>query len=484
MGNNKRKNDSDNQSSKKQDTNACPKFSTPKQSMSNAHTQLKAISEHLCRNGHPAQGQSLDLNKIEPINLLPLITDYVKPQEYDAIVNVIPQPAPPVADPPVQPARPRRGRGGRNAPVAAQPDPPAAAAAANAPLEVQPGIGQADIMSRLQFQNAQMSAYLQMKMRKEQELRQEANDIKLKVVSFDYMTSDFYHVFVERVPHHNSLSIRDLARNMVTVYDHLLSQDPHTLRTKAQQSYDAMSMKETESLQEYTTRFKVEVISRNSKFPAEKALEEEEVSRKFIDSLNSNFSTLQSDFAKNQGRTDFLERNPEFDYPKTMAKAKAEADKHESLMALEATKGKVVGRTYLTQTPSPGKPKGKGKGKPKKGAGGKGGGKQKTQLLNQGEIQDFLKHKFKKVKNGFATTGEKLKSSDKPSEYGYKTCYICWKDGHRGNDHFQHFHNDFMSKVVGKNPSGSNYAITKNDFIDLGKAIAESVTAGIAALKD
>ena len=90
MGNNKRKNDSDNQSSKKQDTNACPKFSTPKQSMSNAHTQLKAISEHLCRNGHPAQGQSLDLNKIEPINLLPLITDYVKPQEYDAIVNVIP----------------------------------------------------------------------------------------------------------------------------------------------------------------------------------------------------------------------------------------------------------------------------------------------------------------------------------------------------------------------------------------------------------
>ena len=41
-----------------------------------------------------------------------------------------------------------------------------------------------------------------------------------------------------------------------------------------------------------------------------------------------------------------------------------------------------------------------------------------------------------------------------------------------------------MRKVVGKNPSGSNYSVTKDDFIDLGKAIAESVTAGIAALKD
>ena len=41
-----------------------------------------------------------------------------------------------------------------------------------------------------------------------------------------------------------------------------------------------------------------------------------------------------------------------------------------------------------------------------------------------------------------------------------------------------------MSKVVGKNPSGSNYAVAEDDFATLGKAIAESATAGIAALKD
>ena len=41
-----------------------------------------------------------------------------------------------------------------------------------------------------------------------------------------------------------------------------------------------------------------------------------------------------------------------------------------------------------------------------------------------------------------------------------------------------------MKKVVGKNPSGSNFTATKDDFVDLGKAIAESATAGIAALKD
>ena len=269
MGNNKRKNDSVNSSSKKQDTNACPKFSTPKESASSGHVQLKAIAEHLRRNGHPAQGQSLDLEKPERLNLLPLITDHVKPDEYDVIADAIPQPAPPVADPPVQPARPRRGRGGRNVPVAAQPDPPIAAAA---PIAVQPGIGQVDVISRQRFQNAQMSAYLQIRMRREREARQEANDIKLKAVSFDYMTTDFYHAFVERVPNHDSLSIRDLARHMVAVYDHLLSQDPHILRTNAQKSYDATSMKETESLQEYTTRFKVEVISRNSKFPTEKAM--------------------------------------------------------------------------------------------------------------------------------------------------------------------------------------------------------------------
>ena len=97
--------------------------------MSNAYVQLKAIAERLRRNGHPAQGQSLDLEKPEQLNLLPLITDHVKPGEYDAIMDAIPQPAPPVADPPVQPAQPRRGRGARNAPVVAQPDPPIAAAA-------------------------------------------------------------------------------------------------------------------------------------------------------------------------------------------------------------------------------------------------------------------------------------------------------------------------------------------------------------------
>ena len=165
MGNNKRKNDSGNaQSSKKQDANACPKFSTPKESMSNAYVQLKAIAERLRRNGHPAQGQSLDLEKPEQLNLLPLITDHVKPAERDAIVDAIPQPAPPVADPPVQPAQPRRGRGGRNAPVVAQPDPPIAAAA---PIAAQPGIGQADVITRRQFQNAQTSAYLQIRMRRD-----------------------------------------------------------------------------------------------------------------------------------------------------------------------------------------------------------------------------------------------------------------------------------------------------------------------------
>ena len=89
MGNDKRKSDSVQRSSKKQDSNACPKMGTPKESMSSGHVQAKAISEHLRRNGRPAQGQSLDLEKPERLNLFPLITDHVKPDEYDMIMDAI-----------------------------------------------------------------------------------------------------------------------------------------------------------------------------------------------------------------------------------------------------------------------------------------------------------------------------------------------------------------------------------------------------------
>ena len=52
------------------------------------------------------------------------------------------------------------------------------------------------------------------------------------------------------------------------------------------------------------------------------------------------------------------------------------------------------------------------------------------------------------------------------------------------NDHFKFFHDEFMKKVVGKkSETGSVNAVTKEDFANLGKTIAESLTAGLESLK-
>ena len=43
-----------------------------------------------------------------------------------------------------------------------------------------------------------------------------------------------------------------------------------------------------------------------------------------------------------------------------------------------------------------------------------------------------------------------LKSSDKPSEYGYKFYLECSKNGYKRKDHWKFFHDEFMKKVVGR----------------------------------
>ena len=44
------------------------------------------------------------------------------------------------------------------------------------------------------------------------------------------------HSVIWSTPHHNTLKLRDLSNHIIGVYDWLLSTDPHTLRTQAQQS--------------------------------------------------------------------------------------------------------------------------------------------------------------------------------------------------------------------------------------------------------
>jgi hypothetical protein len=185
---------------------------------------------------------------------------------------------------------------------------------------------------------------------------------------------------------------------------------------------------------------------------------------------------------------------PEMDYPATLDDAKLRLEQEEARMSRFLPTGQVKARTFATLGEDDRGGRGNphaGRGNGGRGNGGRGRGTKPQRLKSQHDIpKDFKSYKFKKTSNGHGTYGRQLKSTDKPSQYGFMFCPECSKKGYKRNDHFVFFHEDFMSKVIGKKdipppnpPTPTVNAVTKEDFLTLGKTIAESLTAGFETLK-
>ena len=110
-------------------------------------------------------------------------------------------------------------------------------------------------------------------------------------------------------------------------------------------------------------------------------------------------------------------------------------------------------------------------------------------LIPQAKLPFSLEptQKLKKASNGYVVVGSNLKPHDKASEFGYMLCPICHKKGFR-NDHFKHFHKEFMDKVVSKRKEKSSDSTpenptvnmaTKSDLEELGKQLVASISEAI-----
>ena len=202
--------------------------------------------------------------------------------------------------------------------------------------------------------------------------------------------------------------------------------------------------------------------------------------------MNGKWEQYKLQLERNQANPIMLADYPELDYPATLDDAKLRLEQEECRMnRMVSSTGQPKGKTFATIDNDKG---GKGGGNKKgggKGKGGKGNKGDGSKLLSQHIIpEDYLSYKFVKKCNNHGTLGRQLKSSDKPSEYNFMFCPTCSRQGYKRNDHFKFFHDEFMKKVVGKkSEAGSVNAVTKEDFANLGKTIAESLTAGLESLK-
>ena len=173
---------------------------------------------------------------------------------------------------------------------------------------------------------------------------------------------------------------------------------------------------------------------------------------------------------------EFLLSNPSFDYPHTLSDAKVRIENEESRIESEKPKQFKPGKTYVGMDNNP------PRGGPKTG--------NRPLLIPQSRLPFKLdnKQKFKRTLNGHVTIGANLKPEDKPSEFGYMFCPICYRRNFK-NDHFKYFHKDFMDKVVSKkkdksvdstspdNPTVN--VITKADLQEFGKELATSIAEAI-----
>ena len=425
----------------------------PKQSNINIALQLKEVSEYLSSNGFPSTAQFVDVTKPEP-------------QRMDLDIGIINLPMA-VAPPAPAPAPPAR-RGGRRA--NAQPQDPAPQPAPNVPPLVTPEV------------QAQINAFYSTKVRRDADYLQEIYDLKVKLVSTDCMTKEFMNLFKEKEPAYIQLPPRALANRIVTVYDTLVSQDGWKVKQEADKECQALAQSEQESTDEYHQRFVNAYWSRNSKYTNAQSIPERDAARKFVENLNSKFHSMKSRLAQSQEHSqEFLQINPSFDYPYTLADAKLRVENEESRIESEKPKSTGKGKSYVAV----------GNSNPKRG--GPKQGKKKL-LTPQTQLPFNLQpnQKFKKVLNGHVVTGSNLKPDDKPSEYGYMYCPICNKKGYK-NDHFKYFHQQFMKKVVGNKDKDKNdkskdsnppdnptvNVLTKNDLQEFGKELAATIAEAI-----
>ena len=129
-------------------------------------------------------------------------------------------------------------------------------------------------------------AFVNIKSKREADNLVLINELKTKLVSKQFMTTDFYNYFVRKNPAHNSMRLRDPANTMITTYDSLVSADSCHLRQDAHKEYTDYTMGGNDTLQEYFCKFEGLLWNRNSKHTAEQVIPTREAVRKLITGLN------------------------------------------------------------------------------------------------------------------------------------------------------------------------------------------------------
>ena len=132
---------------------------------------------------------------------------------------------------------------------------------------------------------------------------------------------------------------RELANKDASTYDNLVSQDAWKARQDADKERQALAQSEQESTDERFQKFTNAHWSRSSKRAVANAASEVDASRRLIDGLSSKLHGAKSRLAQAQERShDFLSLNPSFDYPHTLADAKARIENEESRVEAEKPK--------------------------------------------------------------------------------------------------------------------------------------------------
>ena len=408
----------------------------PNQSNTNIALQLKEAAEYLSANGFPSTAQFIDVTKPEPVRM-------------DFDISMISPTT--VAAPQLVDANPHQTRGRARAP-AQEADPV-------------PDPAQVPITPERQ---AQINAFYSTKVKRDADYLQEIHNLKVKLVSKDCMTTEFMNLFKEKEPGYIQLPPRSLANQIVKVYDNLVSQDVWKVRQDADKEYQALAQSEQESIDQYFQRFTNTYWNRNSKYTAAQEISERDACRKLVEGLNTKFNSMKSRLAQGQEHSnEFLLSNPSFDYPHTISDAKIRIENEESRIDSEKPKQFKPGKSYvgLDKTPP--------RNKPKYG----------DRLIPQSKLPFNIdkNQKFRRKLNGHVVTGANLKPEDKPSEFGYMYCPICYKRNFR-NDHFKYFHQQFMDKVVSKRKEPENptaNVLTKDDLQQFGKELAASIAEAI-----
>ena len=101
------------------------------------------------------------------------------------------------------------------------------------------------------IQEAEINAYVSQKMKRNAEHLVKLNEMKLMLVSSECMTKDFLNLFKEKVPDHNQLTARNLAKQIVVVHDELVSKDSYTVKKEANDEFNKIEIREVETLHEY-----------------------------------------------------------------------------------------------------------------------------------------------------------------------------------------------------------------------------------------